>query len=106
LLDRAGHTQGVTLVFLEDLAPSSFKGKARDSMREQSEPGQKPILLIDPQGEVRKKLKAPNNGTLVLVYKKTGHLVWVETKAPSKVGASRIWRSLEISEPASANSDD
>jgi hypothetical protein len=83
------------LVFLQDMSPSSFKREALSEMKKKSEPGIDPLLLIDPNGEMRKKLGVKVEATVVLVYDKKGRLVHVERGKPSQKSASQIWKSLE-----------
>jgi hypothetical protein len=83
------------LVFLEDMSPSSFKGTARTEMKKQSDAGEEPLLLIDPEGELRKKLGVERKETTVFAFDGKGKLVHEERGRPSEGGASRIWKSLE-----------
>ena len=83
------------LVFLEDMSPSAFKGKARSEMKKRDDPGEDPLLLIDPEGELRKKLGVEEGDTVVLAYDKKGRLVHEERGKPSQKSASQIWKSLE-----------
>lgn len=64
-------------------------------MKRQSDPGIEPLLLIDPKGEMRKKLGVKEEATVVLVYDKKGRLVHEERGKPSKESASQIWKSLQ-----------
>ena len=83
------------LVFLEDMSPSSFKGTALSGMRKQSEAGEEPLLLIDPEGGLRKKLGVERKDTVVLAYDREGRLSREEKGKPTQASASRIWKSLE-----------
>ena len=83
------------LIFLEDMSPSSFKGTAISEMKKRSDPGKDPLLLIDPKGELRKKLGVEKEDTIVLVYDKEGRRVHEERGKPSQESASRIWKSLK-----------
>jgi hypothetical protein len=94
-LKAAKHKGKGRLVFLQDMSPSSFKGTALSEMKKQSDPGIDPLLLIDPKGEMRKKLGVKEEATVVLVYDKKGRLVHEERGKPSQKSASQIWKSLE-----------
>ena len=83
------------LIFLQDMSPSSFKGMALSQMKKQSYANKGPLLLIDPKGEMRKKLGVKNEATIILVYNKKGRLIYEERGKPSQKSASRIWKSLE-----------
>jgi len=94
-LKAARHKGKARLIFLQDMSPSSFKGTALSEMKKQSRPDIDPLLLIDPKGEMRKKLGIKEEATVVLVYDKKGRRVHVEKGKPSQKSASRIWKSLE-----------
>src|SRR3990172_8324137 len=66
------HRNKGRLIFLQDMSPSSFKGKALSEMKRKSDPGIDPLLLIDPKGEMRRKLGVEKEDTIVLVYDKKG----------------------------------
>ena len=83
------------LILLEDMSPSSFQKTALREMKKESDPNQDPLLLIDPKGELRKKLGVEQKDTVVLVYDKEGKRVHAERGKPSKESASQIWKSLE-----------
>lgn len=94
-LKAAKHRSKGRLVFLEDMSPSSFKETALRGMRKQSEAGEEPLLLIDPKGELRKKLGVEKKDTIVLAYDSKGKLVHEERGKPSKGGAFQIWKSMQ-----------
>lgn len=83
------------LIFLQDMSPSSFKGMALSEMKKRYDPGKDPLLLIDPKGELRKRLGVKEEDTVVLVYDKKARRVHEERGKPSQSGASRIWGSLK-----------
>ncbi len=83
------------LIFLQDMSPSSFKGMALKEMKNKSDPGKDPLLLIDSNGEMRSKLGVKKEDTMVLVYDKKGRLVHEERGKPSQKSASKIWKSLK-----------
>jgi len=94
-LKAAKHKGKGRLIFLQDMSPSSFKGKALSEMKKQSDPGKDPLLLIDPKGEMRRKLGVEKEDTIVLVYDKKGRRVHEEKGKPSQKSAFQIWKSLE-----------
>ncbi len=79
------------LVFLEDMGPSAFKGKAKKEMKKEYKAGGEPILLIDNDSKTRKSLKVPEKKTVVLVYDGDGKLVHTEEGNPSAEAAKKIW---------------
>ncbi|MDO8462286.1 MAG: hypothetical protein Q7S98_05445 [Deltaproteobacteria bacterium] len=85
------------LVYLEDMQPSFFKGKAMRGMRKDYEFGKEPILLIDSRGEIRSSLKVPQKKTVVLVYDDNGKLIYSETGKPSVEAAEMIWEKVKDS---------
>ena len=97
--DDKAFLETINLVFLEDMQPSLFKGKAKASMKEESKPGSQPILLIDPDAKVRKSLNAPANETIVLVFRKGGDLVQVESQGASPAAAKRVHHVLQNHNP-------
>lgn len=82
------------IVFLEDMNPSSFKGKALNAMKKDYEPGKDPILLVDQKGSLRKKLKVPEKKTVVLAYNKEGKLVASEEGKPNAESAAELWKKI------------
>ena len=82
------------LVFLQDMSPSHFKRAALSQMEKQSDPDADPLLLIDPEGEMRSKLGVEREDTIVLVFDKNGRCVHEERGKPSEKSASRIWGAL------------
>jgi hypothetical protein len=95
LLKAKPGSSKVKLMFLEDLSASFFKGKALKGMKKDYEPGKEPILLIDKNGKVRKSFKVPSKLTVVLVYDKSGELVYSETGKPSAQDARKIWKQIK-----------
>ncbi len=79
-----------TLVFVEDMGPSAFKSTALKRMEKEYAPGQEPILLIDENGSLRKKLGVAEKNTVVFVYDGDGNEVLVETGDPSAESGKRI----------------
>jgi hypothetical protein len=94
-LKAAKHGNKGRLVFLEDMSPSSFKKTALSGMRKQSEAGEEPLLLIDPEGGLRKKLGVERKDTVALAYDRKGRLVHEERGTPSRGRASRIWEAMD-----------
>lgn len=83
------------LVFLEDMQPSFFKGKAKSGMKKDYQAGKEPILLIDDSGKTREALKVPEKKTVVLVYSGDGKLVHSETGKPSAQAAKVLWEKVK-----------
>lgn len=83
------------LVYLEDMQPSFFKGKAIRGMKKDYKFGKEPILLIDNSGKIRLALKVPEKKTVVLVYNGDGKLVYSETNKPSAEAAGTIWKKVK-----------
>lgn len=94
-LNAEKHNSKGRLIFLQDMSPSSFKGMALKEMKKKSDPGKDPLLLIDPKGDMRKKLGVKKEDTVVFVYDKKGRRVHEERGKPSQKSASQIWKSLE-----------
>ena len=85
----------LTLVFLEDMDPSSFKGTALKEMKKDFKENEPPLLLIDNTGNLRKKLGVEKNETWVLVYNKDAELLFTEKSKPTKALAQTIWGKLK-----------
>ncbi|MFH1654165.1 MAG: hypothetical protein ABIE74_08930 [Pseudomonadota bacterium] len=85
----------VTLLFLEDMSVSDFKKTALKDMKKDYVPGTPPLLLIDTNGDVRKKLGVEAGKTSVLVYNKKGKLIYTVNDKPSLKTAKIIWGKLK-----------
>jgi cytochrome oxidase Cu insertion factor (SCO1/SenC/PrrC family) len=83
------------LAYIEDMKPSKFKEMALKGMKKDYEPGKEPILLIDNDGELRRRLNVPEKKTVVLVYDKVGRLVHSEAAKPSPGAAQTIWVKVQ-----------
>jgi hypothetical protein len=83
------------LVFLEDLAASSFKGIARNRMRKEFKEGVPPLLLLDEDGRVRTGLGVPKGETWVLAFDSRGQRQLVEKGPPSAAAAKRLWAAAQ-----------
>lgn len=94
LFDKARPGKKGRVLFVEDMSPSMFKKKALQAMKKEYEPGKEPILLIDPQGKLRKQLGVKLKETAVLVYDRDGKLVHNECSKPSQQGAYEIWKAI------------
>ncbi|MCZ7648503.1 MAG: hypothetical protein M5U26_25125 [Planctomycetota bacterium] len=66
---------GPHFVMIEDLEQSAVREKALESMKEKFKPGQKPLLLLDHAGEVRRAFRVPQDETVVMIFNKDGALV-------------------------------
>ncbi len=87
--------KGASLVFLEDMSASSFKGMAKKEMKKEYKPGDPVILLLDEAGNLRGSLGVEKGKTAVLVYDKDGGHVYTDTGKPSTTGAQKIWGKLK-----------
>lgn len=94
-LSKAKSGSKAKWVYLEDLQPSFFKNKAIEGMKKGYEPGKEPILLIDRDGKIRRKLKVFEKKTVVLVYDGDDKLVYSETGKPSAQVAKTIWEKAK-----------
>lgn len=90
-----GKTGKATLVFLEDMEPSDFKKKALKEMKKDFHEDKPPLLLIDDDGRIRKKVGAERNATEVLVYDKKGGLIFREKGKPSDTAAKAILAKIK-----------
>lgn len=93
LLDAKAGSKG-RFVILEDMKPSLFKGMALKGMKKDYISGREPILLIDVDGQVRAALKVAEKQTVVLVYDKSGKLVYAEKGKPTAAVASSMWKKI------------
>ena len=82
------------LVFVEDFGPSWFPDTALTRIREEANPAHDPVMLIDKDGKVRKALAAPEDATVVLVYRTNLSLALVIDGKPSRSAAETAWRAL------------
>ncbi len=83
------------LIFLQDMTPCSFQDMALSEMKKQSDPRRDPLLLIDPNGEMRRRLGVKKEATMVIAYDKNGKRVYEEKGKPNQKSASRVWKSLK-----------
>jgi hypothetical protein len=87
--------KGGMLVFIEDMSVSAWKSVARNDMRKDWKPGVPPMLLLDESGGVRKELGVAADATVVLVYDKSGSLVYSYSGGPSAAAAATIWSKVK-----------
>lgn len=93
-LQKTRPQNGPFLVFVEDMSASWFQETALERMREKYTPGQETLLLIDPEGRVRKELDVPKGETIVLAFAAGGRLAYVEEDGPSPHRAARLWQAI------------
>lgn len=86
------------LVFLEDMSASWFDERAREEMRKEDDPDEPPLLLLDEDGALRKRLGAKKGETVVLVYGADHELRRVEREKPTRARAERLWEALAAGE--------
>lgn len=94
LVETMPHGKGI-LVFIEDMSASDWKGIARKDMKKDWQPGVPPLLLIDEKGTVRTSLGVGRDETAVMVYDKTGSLLYTERGSPSAAKAKLMWSKLQ-----------
>jgi hypothetical protein len=82
------------VVFLQDLEPSWFEEMARERITEEIEPEKEPIVLLDPDGSVRRRFGVEEGETVILVYGAEGRLLHVEGGAPDAEAGRRIRKAL------------
>lgn len=83
------------LVYLQDMQPAIFKDTARSEMRKEYAPEKEPILLLDEDGTLRKRLHVPEEKTVVLVYDRSYRLLHAEEGEPTEAHAKEIWGATE-----------
>ncbi|MFH1829588.1 MAG: hypothetical protein ABH871_02260 [Pseudomonadota bacterium] len=86
---------GPILIFIEDMSVSAWKNIAQKDMKKDWKPGVPPLLLLDEAGSVRKSLGVGRDATAVLVYDKSGTLVYTDKESPSLASAKTIWSKLQ-----------
>ncbi len=79
------------LVLVEDMTPSMFKKAALKGMRKDYRPGKEPILLIDNDGTLRKKLGVERKKTVVFAFDHNGKMMHKEAGKPNSAAAKKLW---------------
>lgn len=75
LLEEALPGFGTQIVVLQDLSQSDVVREATEGMEERFKPGQRPLLLVDTTGDVRRAFGVPDDETTVLVCNHLGTIV-------------------------------
>lgn len=83
-----------SLILIEDISASDFKGMAEKTMKKDWQPGTLPILLEDNTGKVHGAFGVGKDQTKIFVYDKNGNLVYSFAGAPSEAAAKTIWAKL------------
>lgn len=81
-------------LLLEDLSQSAFPGTALGRMKDEFDPARSPLLLLDPDGALRKSLGVAEDATVVLVYDEEGALTHAQAGEASESGAEGAWAAL------------
>ncbi len=79
---------------LEDMSVSDFKEVARKDMKKDWA-GPPPILLIDKTGAIRRSFGVGPDETVVLVYNKSGNLVYSSSGPASVSTAKKAWQNYK-----------
>jgi hypothetical protein len=75
LLDKALPGATPQIVILQDLSQSNVVQEATEGMKERFQPGQRPLLLVDTTGDVRRAFGVPQDETAILVCDSKGAIV-------------------------------
>lgn len=81
-------------LLLEDMSQSAFPGTALGRMKDEFDPARSPLLLLDPDGALRKSLGVAEDATVVLVYDAKGALTHAQAGEASEGGAKGAWAAL------------
>jgi len=93
-------------VLIEDLSQQqSFKEKARATMKEKYKPADDVVVLVDEDGDIRRRFRVMNNETVILLVANDGQIVHHESDSvePTSESMHRIMtnvRGLAESTPA------
>lgn len=83
-----------SLILIEDMSASAFKGIAESKMKKEWKPGDLPILLEDKTGKVHGAFGVGKDQTKVFVFDKSGKMIYSYGGAPSAAAAKTIWGKL------------
>ena len=83
-----------SIILIEDMTASAFKGIAASHMKKAWRPGTLPILLEDKSGKVHAAFGIGKDTTKVFAYNKSGALVYSTAGAPSAAAAKTVWSKL------------
>lgn len=87
-------TNKASIILIEDMTASAFKGMAESHMKKSWKPGTLPILLEDQTGKVHAAFGVGKEQTKVFAYDKGGNLVYSTAVAPSAAAAKTVWGKL------------
>jgi hypothetical protein len=76
LLEKSLPDSSLQIVVLEDLSQSDVVQDATEGMKERFKPGQRPLLLVDETGDVRRAFGVPDDKTAILVCDRMGTIVY------------------------------
>jgi len=83
-----------SIILIEDMTASAFKGMAESHMKKAWKPGTLPILLEDKTGKVHAAFGVAKETTKVFAYDKGGNLVFSTAGSPSVAAAKTLWGKL------------
>jgi len=86
-----------SLILIEDMQASAFKGMAQSEMKKDWHPGVLPILLEDNTGKVHGAFGIGKDETKVFVFDKSGKMVYSTAMPPSEAAAKTVWSKLSSS---------
>lgn len=75
LLEEALPDFGTQIVALQDLSQSDVVTEATEGMEDRFKPGQRPLLLVDTTGDVRRAFGVPDDATTIVVCNHLGMIV-------------------------------
>jgi len=75
LLEKALPGSSPQIVIVQDLSQSNVVQEATAEMKQRYQPGQRPLLLVDETGDVRRAFGVPQDETTVLVCDRKGTIV-------------------------------
>lgn len=106
LLEKALPGTTPQIVVLQDLSQSNVVDTATERMKERFHPGQRPLLLVDTTGDVRRAFGVPQDETAILVCDRMGAIVHrvSDITDPDEVreAAKGVVKAAEKLEPVSA----
>ena len=89
-LKKKGWPDSVNFVLVQDMSQSNVKDKARASMKKKFKPDTKPLLLLDETGAVRRSFRVQNDETVLLIFDKTGKVIYYCDEKPTIEEARKI----------------
>ncbi len=83
-----------SLILIEDISASAFKGTVESHMKKAWKPGDLPILLEDETGKFHSAFGVGKDQTSVFVFDKNGNLVYSNSGQPSEAAAQTVWGKI------------